>query len=128
MAPASESQVNPTNCCICGTCVWASRAVLRVTWGGIILASVHIPVLETATGVVGLDGEAHFEVICMILWYVVEVFMLEGWMLVAVFVGKGRRICFLGEMEGVFILFFRAKIKVIGLLSKFSRSLVSLLP
>jgi hypothetical protein len=30
------------------------------------LASVHIPVLETATGVVGLDGEAHFEVsICM---------------------------------------------------------------
>jgi hypothetical protein len=31
-----------------------------------MLASVHIPILETATGVVGLDGEAHFEVsICM---------------------------------------------------------------
>jgi hypothetical protein len=37
------------------------------------LASVHVPVFKTATGVVSLDGEAHFEVsICMRLCYVVE--------------------------------------------------------
>jgi hypothetical protein len=31
-----------------------------------MLAPVHIPVLETSTGVVGLDGEAHSKVsICM---------------------------------------------------------------
>jgi hypothetical protein len=55
-AATQDIQGNSTSCSV------SCRAVLWVAWGGIILASVHIPVLETATGVVSLDGEAHFEV------------------------------------------------------------------
>jgi len=43
-----------------------------------MLASVHIPILETATGVVGLDGEAHSEV--SIRWVVM--FSLRGFIFV----------------------------------------------
>jgi hypothetical protein len=44
-----------------------------------MLASVHIPILETAPGVVGLDGEAHFEVsICMDCYVLYFVLILVG--------------------------------------------------
>jgi hypothetical protein len=59
--------------------ILTSRAILRIARRRVILASVHIPVLEAATGVVGLDGEAHFDVICWIWLRKLYVYYIVVW-------------------------------------------------